>query len=246
MNQSAFALTDTGKLRPHNEDSFCLQAERGIFLVSDGMGGQNAGAVASQLVVDRLPQMIAERVDPISARRTKTITLALRDAMVDLSQQVREQGVSRPDLNGMGATLVLGYLRKSRLYVANMGDSRAYLYRNRKLEQLTEDHSVVGIMVQDGEITAEEAKTHPARGTVSRYIGMEGVVYPDVKSMKIREGDKLLLCSDGLWGMVSDEVISETLSRENDPMQASQSLVNAANEAGGRDNITVLIADLSN
>src|SRR5438128_426228 len=107
MTQTAFALSDTGKVRTHNEDSFCLLTERGIFLVSDGMGGQNAGAVASQLVVDRLPQMIAERVDPISARRTKTITLALRDTIVDLSRQVRGHGESQPELNGMGATLVL-------------------------------------------------------------------------------------------------------------------------------------------
>jgi serine/threonine protein phosphatase PrpC len=237
------AISDTGKIRQHNEDAFALLPERALFIVSDGMGGHKAGAVASKMVVEGLPPMIEQSPSAIPARQTKNISLALRDTIVDLSQQVRQKAESKAEFQGMGATVVLAYLRTSRLYVANMGDSRAYLYRNRKLEQLTEDHSVVSIMVQDGEITAEEAKTHPARSTVLRYMGMEGVVYPDVKSIKISDDDRLLLCSDGLWGMVSNEVISETLSRENDPMQACQSLVNAANEAGGRDNITVLIAD---
>jgi PPM family protein phosphatase len=243
---NGFAASDVGRVREQNEDVFALLPGRGLFIVSDGMGRQNAGAVASQMVVDSLPQMIAERVDPITTRQTKEISLALRDAIVDLGQQVRAHAESRSDLSGMGATLVLGYLRESRLYIANMGDSRAYLYRDSKLEQLSEDHSIVGIMVQDGEITAEEARTHPARGTVSRYVGMEGVVYPDVKSIKISNGDRLLLCSDGLTGMVSDALIADTLSKENDPRQACQSLVDVANEAGGRDNITVLIADLTN
>ena len=242
MTKTAFGLSDTGSVRRSNEDAFALLPERGLFIVSDGMGGQNAGATASKLVVDSLPPMIEERVDSIPTRRSKAISLALRDAIVNLSQKVRQEAEGRAELSGMGATLVFGYRPNSRLYIANMGDSRGYLYRDGKLEQLTEDHSIVGIMVQDGEITPEEAKTHPARSTISRYMGMEGVVYPDIRSMKVREGDRLLLCSDGLWGMVSDEAISETLSRDDDSEQACQALVQAANEGGGQDNITVLVA----
>src|SRR5262245_15832665 len=238
----ARAITDRGKARPQNEDAFSLSPEDGILIVSDGMGGHNAGSTAAQYVVESLPSLIVERTSQISASRSKQITLAIRDAIVDLSQKVRAEGESKVKLRGMGATVVMAYLRKPYLYIANMGDSRAYLYRDNNLKQLTSDHSIVGILVEDGEITAEEAKTHPSRGTVSRYVGIEGIVYPDVMSIKIKDGDQLLLCSDGLTGMVSDEDIASILFLDVGLQQTCQSLVNAANDAGGRDNITVLVA----
>lgn len=244
MTQSAFALSDTGRVRKDNEDAFRLLPDHGLFIVSDGMGGKNAGATAAKLVVDNLPPMIKERVDSISSRQSKAISTALRDSLVDLCNNVRKEAERTVERRGMGATVVLAYLRGSRAYIANMGDSRAYLYRDRKLEQLTDDHSIVGILLKDEEITEEEARIHPARGIVSRYVGMEGMVYADVKSIRVSKGDVLLLCSDGLTGMMEDEAISEVLSTSGDLHQSCQSLIDAANQAGGRDNITVLLAQI--
>lgn len=244
MAQTAYALSDKGKVREKNEDAFNLLPEQGLFIVSDGMGGRKAGAVASKLVVETLPQMIQERVAQISVRQSKAISQAMRDTLVDLSEHVRREGESELELRGMDATVVLAYLRGHRLYIANMGDIRGHLYRDGKLEQLTEDHSIVGILLKDGEITSEEAKTHPARGIVSRYIGIEGTVYPDVKSIKVSKGDTLLLCSDGLTGMASDEAISDILSKDGDLQQKCQTLVEAANKGGGHDNITVLLVEM--
>jgi PPM family protein phosphatase len=244
MSLEAFALSDVGKSREENEDAFYLLPYDGVFIVADGMGGHNGGAEAARLVVEQLPGIIHERLDSIPARRTKALALALRDALVEVSLQVLKEGNGSLELEGMGATVVLAYRRKSRLYVAHMGDSRAYLYRDGKLEQLTKDHSVIAMMLEDGEITPEEAKTHPARGIVTRFAGMEGTVYPDVTSLKCTEGDRLLLCSDGLNNMLTDEAITEILSGGGELQKVCRSLVDAANEAGGRDNITVLIANL--
>jgi PPM family protein phosphatase len=244
MSLEAFGLSHPGKVREENEDAFCLLPDKGLFIVADGMGGHNGGAMAARVVVEQLPGIIHERLDPISARRTKALALALRDALVQLSQQVIREADGRLELKGMGATVVVAYRRVSTMYVAHMGDSRAYLYRDGRLEQLTKDHSIIAMMLEDGELTPAEAKTHSARGIVTRFAGMEGTVYPDVTLLKVMPGDRLLLCSDGLNNMLSDEVISETLSGKGDLQKICQSLVAAANEAGGRDNITVLIIDL--
>jgi protein phosphatase len=143
----------------------------------------------------------------------------------------------------MGATVVLVLLRDGKAYIVNMGDSRAYLYREHRLKQLTEDHSIVGILLRHGDITPEEAKKHPARGRLSRYVGMEGEVYPDVRTLAMKAGDRLLLCSDGLTNMVSDDEIALVLKDCSDLQSVCETLVKAANTAGGADNITVIVVD---
>ncbi len=242
----AAALSDVGKVRQNNEDAFALMPERGLFIVSDGMGGHQAGETASKIVVEALPRMIERRLAAIRSERAEVVSLALRDAIVDLSQQLRRQSAGRPDLAGMGATVVLASVRKDRLFIAHMGDSRAYLYRGGKLDQLTEDHSVVGILLRGGEITPEEAEVHPARGVLSRYVGMEGVVYPDARALGFLAGDRLLLCTDGLTGMAPDSRIAEILGACDDPQAACQALVEAANASGGTDNITALAVTFEN
>jgi protein phosphatase len=244
VKKAAFSISESGKIRERNEDAFGLFPERGLFLVSDGMGGNRGGPVAARMVVEQLARLIEQRVDPLVADDVEAITIALRDCIVGISGQIHEHGNAHPELEGMGATLVLGYRRTNNLFIANMGDSRAYLFRGGELRQLTEDHSVVGFLVHDGEIAPAETKTHPARGTVLRFMGMEGVVYPEVPTLAIEPGDRLLLCSDGLWGMVSDDAISQILNAQTEPERACRELVDAANTAGGRDNITVLIAGL--
>lgn len=238
----AAALSDIGKVRRGNEDAYALLPDKNLFIVSDGMGGHQAGAKASEIVVKVLPPMVKQHLGRAPAKPAE-VSNALHDAIVELSRQLREQSVGQPGLAGMGATVVLAYFLEDQVLIANMGDSRAYLFRNKRLKHLTEDHSVVGILLRRGEITEEQARDHPAKQQISRYIGMEGEVYPDVCAVKLSTDDRFLLCSDGLTGMVPDEAIARLLEECADPDLACRSLVAAANAAGGQDNITALVVD---
>jgi protein phosphatase len=239
----AAGLTDIGKTRLGNEDAFVLLPEQGLYIVADGMGGHNAGALASEIVVKSLPKMIERRSSSQSGGDAELISSCLQDAIVSLSQKIWTEAASRIDLAGMGATVVVASVQPDQAFIAHMGDSRAYLFRHGELRQLTQDHSVVGILLRQGEITPEEAKHHPARGQVSRYVGMEAEVYPDVQWFPTAAGDRLLMCTDGLTGMVSDSVIGDLLSEFADPERACHALAEAANLAGGKDNITAVIVD---
>jgi protein phosphatase len=237
----AASVTDVGRVRGHNEDAYLVDAEHGLFVVSDGMGGQQAGALASQVVVKVLPRLIRERIARLRRPTSERIQQALRDAIVELSRQLHQESTSQLGLKGMGATVVVALVRGRCLHIAHMGDSRAYLFRKGSLTQLTEDHSVVGILLRSEQITPEEAKTHPARSQLSRYVGIEGEVHPDARSMGLVKGDRLILCTDGLTGMVSDAEIAAVLKERSEPQEACRALVDAANKAGGTDNITVVV-----
>jgi PPM family protein phosphatase len=237
----AASLSDTGQVRTNNEDACFVDAERGLFIVSDGMGGALGGEVASKIVVEALPAMITERIARITESSNASIHACLSDAIRDLSQRVLNVATARIELRGMGATVVLVLIRDGKAHIANMGDSRAYLLRNERLAQLTADHSIVAILVQRGDITPEEAKTHPARSQLSRVVGMQGDGYPDVRTIKLRNNDRLMLCSDGLTNMLTSRTIAGLLRKHDNPSEACSALVNAANEAGGRDNISVVV-----
>jgi protein phosphatase len=237
-------LSDPGRVRSGNEDAYALLPDKSLFVVSDGMGGHQAGAKASEIVVKVLPPMLEQRLARAPAKPAE-VHNALRDVIVELSRQLREQSAGQPGLAGMGATVVLAYFWEDQVFISNMGDSRAYLCRNRRLKPLTEDHSVVAILLRKGEITEEQARDHPARHQISRYIGMEGEVYPDVCAVKLSANDRFLLCTDGLTGMVPDATIARLLEECADPGLACRSLVAAANAAGGRDHITALVVDWS-
>lgn len=239
----AAGLTDTGKTRLVNEDAFTLLPDQGLYIVADGMGGHNAGALASKIVVETLPKMIEQWLECISSGDVEAISNHLRDTLVTLSQRVWKESGARQDLAGMGATVVVASIHTEHGFIAHMGDSRAYLFRHKELRQLTQDHSVLGILLRRGEITPEEAKHHPARGRVSRYVGMEATVYPDVQRYPTAPGDRLLLCTDGLTGMAPDSVIKDILNEFTDPERACRALVETANAAGGKDNITAVIVD---
>jgi len=249
MNENTTSIhiaceSDIGKVRDHNEDAYFMDIENNLFIVSDGMGGSQAGELASKVVVEVLPKIIYKRLEKLESHSTKSIKISLKSAIMDLGRRLLEESAERVGLKGMGATVVLVLLRDGKTYIANMGDSRAYLYRNKHLKQLTEDHSVVGILLRNCEITPEEAKVHPARGRLSRYVGMEDEVFADVHTLAVKAGDRLLLCTDGLTNMLSDEVIANVLKKRSDPQTACQTMVDAANAAGGTDNITVVVADL--
>lgn len=234
------ALTHPGRVRDHNEDAFAVSPAGDLVIVADGMGGANAGAAAARIVVEVLPRMIAGRTAGLAADALAT---AVRDAIVDLGAHVHERSASRPGIAGMGATVVLGLVRGDRLLVAHMGDSRAYLFRAGELRRLTDDHSVLEILLRRGDVTPDKMKDHPARGRLSRYVGMDGLVYPDVRSVGLERGDRLLLCTDGLTGMLHDAAVAQVLGGGADLEAQCRSLIDAANTAGGRDNITVLLAE---
>ena len=238
------ASTDIGRVRKENQDAFVGLPEIGLFLVSDGMGGAPGGKLAADIVVGILPKMLEARLRRLRNPWPRAIRYWLKYEILKLSRNVLARSASEPGLKGMGATLVLVLCQYNRLHIAHVGDSRAYLFRNRSLVQLTDDHSVVGFLLRQGEITQSEAKKHPARGTLTRCIGMPADVKADVRTMVPKKGDRILLCSDGLHGMVPETEISAILDANPIPGEACQPLIDAANKVGGKDNITAIVVDL--
>lgn len=233
--------SDVGRLREHNEDAYYLDEEHGLFVVSDGMGGAKAGEVASQMVVDLLPTMVTGRLENAEKLQSWAVRYWLRQDLHVISRQIYVASINDPDLVGMGATVVAALVLGHQLYIAHMGDSRAYTFRQDHLKQITEDHSIVNILMRNGEISAQEAREHPDKSLITRHMGMAEDTYPAVRTLNLRPGDQILLCTDGLTDMLSDNVIASILRTATNPYQATESLVEVANEAGGRDNITALL-----
>lgn len=229
-----------GQLRAQNEDH--AHAGDGLFVVADGMGGHLAGEVASEMAVARLDERLA-------AGDEHTLD-DLVDAIVVANLEIYDDANHDPDRAGMGTTVtaiaVVADPHDGQAFgVANVGDSRSYVLRHGRLRQLTIDHSFVQELVAEGAITRDEARTHPRRNIVTRALGIEPHVRVDSWTMPIIRGDRLLLCSDGLVDEVTDEAITEILlAHPVDPQAAAQALVDAANDAGGRDNITVVVVDV--
>ncbi len=236
--------TNQGLVRSENQDACEADMERGLFLVCDGMGGERGGAVAAQAVVSMLPTMIEERLSVLQDGGAETVARALKECIADVGVMVRERTQDAPHLAGMGAAVVLAQLTGAGAYIAHLGDSRAYLFQHGVLERLTHDHSIVAVMLQLGQITPEQAKSHPARGQLSRYVGMKGKAVADVRWVALHAGCRLLLCSDGLTTMLGDEEIAELLGAGGGPDAACRTLVERANRAGGYDNITVIVIDI--
>ena len=239
------AASDVGRARSINQDSFLVLADQGLYAVADGMGGHQGGEVASKLAVDVLRASYLDR----SAD-------ALADAIADANARIRDTGEADPDLRGMGTTLVAAAVVPyddadeedddggAQLLVANVGDSRAYLFRDGELVQLTEDHSMVADLLREGRITEAEAEVHPQRNIVTRVLGVYDQVEIDLWPVDAVRGDRVLLCSDGLFNEVAGDQIAAVLRRLSDPQDAASELVRRANEGGGRDNITVLLIDV--
>ncbi|MBF0456705.1 MAG: Stp1/IreP family PP2C-type Ser/Thr phosphatase [Nitrospirae bacterium] len=236
-------LSDKGHIRKRNEDSWMVDNEYGLYIVSDGMGGHAAGDMASKAVVDTLPGLIRRNLKNIDSLQSPQAAEALTLAFTELNEQVRSLSKSKAGLAGMGATVVLIIIKDDLALIAHMGDSRAYLLRSGSFAQMTTDHSVVQVLIDSGEITASQAAKHPSRGKITRCIGMSGEVIPDINVTKIFPGDKFLLCSDGLTGMVDDSGIVKILSKCGDLQTACNELVAAANNAGGIDNVTVVLVE---
>ena len=237
------ALSDRGKVRQENEDAYLVEPEAGLFVVSDGMGGHRGGGLASQIVVEDLTVMIETGLGKLRSQSMRALRGLLKRVMAQQSRHLQMEGDSESGYKGMGATVVATLLRQGRVYVANIGDSRAYLCRAGRLKQYTRDHSVVGSLVRAGKLEPEKAEDHEDAGQLTRYVGMEQEAKPFVRSFQLVRGDRLLLCTDGLTDMVDEAGIGRVLTEQVEAAEACRALVAAANAAGGHDNITALVID---
>ena len=264
----AFGVTDQGKVRPSNEDQFLVaelskamrvwqtslpepKLQTGddrahLLLVADGMGGARAGERASATAVAAIEQFMLNSFkwffgsNKADAQRVLSQFQAAFQAADD---RVLEEAAEHPELSGMGTTVTMAFQLGAQLCILHAGDSRAYIYRDGELQQLTQDHTVTAEMVRTGALRPEEANSHRLRHVITNVIGgNEPGVKVECLALELRAGDRLLLCTDGLTEMVSDEAITSTLAVENEPDVATRSLLNQANERGGRDNITIVIA----
>jgi PPM family protein phosphatase len=223
------ARTDVGRVREGNEDGFV--ASEPLFAVADGMGGHQGGEVASKVALETLQKAADGTAD-------------LAQVVQEANRAVFARASQDPALLGMGTTLTAVLVEDHRLHLAHVGDSRMYLARDGRLERITRDHTVVEGMVEQGRLTPEEAAIHPQRSILTRALGVEDDIQVDETDLDVRPGDRVLLCSDGLTGMVDEDEILRLLGEHQDPQAATDALVDAANRAGGQDNITAVILDV--
>ncbi|HEY4451852.1 MAG TPA: Stp1/IreP family PP2C-type Ser/Thr phosphatase [Solirubrobacteraceae bacterium] len=228
-----YAGTDTGRQRRANEDSLLARAP--LFVVADGMGGAQAGEVASRIAVESFQPGLTSPQQP---------ELELAELAQAANSRIHERSHSDAEHAGMGTTLTAVYVGEQEVAIAHVGDSRAYCLRDGELLRLTDDHSLVDELLRQGRLTPEEAIEHPQRSVITRALGPEGRVEVDTRSFRARPGDVYLLCSDGLTTMLSEQTIAEILATAPRLRDAGEALIAAANDAGGRDNITVLLLRL--
>lgn len=235
-----YSITDIGKRRTVNQD-FIYASDQpvgslpNLLVVADGMGGHNAGDFASRYTVETMVDYIEQ------AKEERPIPL-LSSAIHQANEFVMEKAKSDRSMEGMGTTVVAATLKDGYLYVANVGDSRLYLI-DREIEQITRDHSLVEEMIRVGELQRKDARSHPDRNIITRAVGVRTPVKIDFFDVKLEKGDKVLLCSDGLTNMVEDDDILHIIKKSDSLKEAAQRLVNEANKNGGKDNISVVLAE---
>ena len=222
--------TDTGRQRRGNEDSSYAHAP--VFVVADGMGGAQAGEVASQIVVDAFAGGLPDAGTP-----EERLSVVVQKA----NREIHERSHAEAENAGMGTTVTAAYLDGDAVALAHVGDSRAYLLRDHELARLTEDHSLVEELLRGGKLTEEEALEHPQRSVITRVLGIEPIVEIDTWTYQLRPGDVVLLCSDGLTSMISEQQVQAVLLQAPSLKAAADRLIDEANAAGGRDNITVVL-----
>jgi PPM family protein phosphatase len=241
-----FGITDPGKVRDHNEDAWNhvrLKTGYDLFIVSDGVAGNMAGDIAARIVVETLPLLLESRVS--FETDFKKLRMNLNQILADLCDIAAQQAAAHPEFYGMAATVVCGLINDKILVLGNMGDSRCYLMRGKKMRQLTKDHTIVQMLLDLDEITPEQAADHPAAGKLTQAVGMAQEPLPHIIARDLRWGDRLLFSTDGLHGMIDDAAIAAILSKELDPEPICAILVRAALKSGGKDNITAVVVDIT-
>lgn len=250
--------SDIGLRRQVNEDSYAvfmpfpgepnLSGLDAMLCVADGMGGEAAGEVASSYATSRVREWFSTgaylRWNEATPEAEDPLEVALQSTVLKINREIYGMSRRKPELKGMGSTIVIAAIKQDQIYLANLGDSRCYLIRDNAISRLTVDHSWVGRQVQVGMLTEEEARNHPQRNIITKSLGMEEDTFPDVSKLQIMAGDQFLLCSDGLCGRIPDSVILETVLNAGNPQNACTQLVEVANQLDGSDNITVVLAKI--
>lgn len=247
MKVQSFGMSDVGRKRKKNEDSFLLSDELGLYMVADGMGGHSGGEFASRMAIETVEDIIKNiNSDPeatvISGVNTEEDDFGarLRYALQMASKKIFDRALYDPSLRGMGTTSVVALFCDGRLYIANVGDSRAYLVHANKMRQITTDHSLVSEQIKAGLITQADARTHKLKNVITRSVGYQEEVEIDVRDFEVHRGDKILLCSDGLSNMLDDTEIESILANAT-VKESCKTLIEKANAKGGDDNITALV-----
>ena len=231
--------TDKGIARQDNEDSVFVLPDRNLYMIADGVGGQSSGELASRTAVGYMAQFAA--LHPVGdVREGMPLKQYFRSLLSGANELIFGKASGEPLNAGMATTALICYLRNDNAYVVNVGDSRAYLIRDGLIMQVTKDHTLIQDMLDSGEITAEEAKSHPEKHVITRAVGGEPTVDPDFFSFRTYPGDTIILCTDGLYGMVEEEEIARVASASKTMHGLARSLVDMANASGGEDNITVV------
>lgn len=246
--------TDVGQMRSHNEDTALVITTAhdgddalpalGLFALADGMGGHQSGEVASSLAVRTVAHHVLNRfyLSLLTSEVRDTAQPVLNELLVDAVRAANDAVATQ--VPGGGTTLTCALTMGARVYFAHVGDSRAYVIADGEMSQITHDHSLVDRLVELGQLTRDEAAIHPQKNVLYRAVGQRGVLEVDTYVRSIPQGGHLLLCSDGLWGLVSDVEIVKAILNASSPQEACEELVDAANQAGGRDNITIVLAEL--
>ncbi len=246
MTYEFFALTDTGRVRENNEDAASFDAAIGLAILADGMGGYNAGEVASAMatavITAELGPWLSQAATPPSAR---DVRLAMEACVDNANRAILTSAITHEPYAGMGTTLVVGVFQHERLILGHIGDSRCYRWRHGALTQLTRDHSLLQEQLDAGLITAEQAAGSVNRNLVTRALGVEDAVLLEIHEHRVEPDDVYLMCSDGLTDMVSDAALAAILSGNGELATLAARLVDRANASGGRDNITVLMINAS-
>jgi protein phosphatase len=241
--ESVHGLTDVGMARDNNEDYFLVNSAKNLFIVADGMGGHKAGEVASMNATEAVnDHFTSELLLYIRGDRIK-INDELNDCLYAVNQKILDMAEKNSDYQGMGCTLVVALVEAGALHIGHVGDSRAYRCNENGIDLLTTDHSKVMELVKAGQMTLEEARQSPLKNELSQAIGGPLQIIPDYNFIELKNGDKILLCSDGLWDMLSDELIYQIVKQAKPAESICEELVNKANHAGGHDNITVVLIE---
>lgn len=236
------ACSDVGKVRNINQDSYYYSddSKLPLFVVADGMGGHNAGEVASTLAIDTIKESYESEKENIT-QGNLDIPRFINSVLFQANEKILKEAKENQSCVGMGTTITLGIIYDNELFIGHMGDSRAYLFRKQELFQLTQDHSLVAELVRNGSISSDEAVNHPQKNIITRALGTDVEIKVDIINRKLENEDIIILCTDGLTNLVNDLKIKEVLENCLELRQACCLLTDAANESGGYDNTTVMI-----
>ena len=241
-----FGRTDTGKVRPHNEDSFALLPDQNLMMVADGMGGHNAGEVASQRAIESMISLLSQGALKNAGNNREEILHTMIQSLHRTNEAVINMGRENEKHSGMGCTFIAGYVRRNTLYTCHVGDVRGYIANHTGLRQITTDHTYAAQFEKrkKEDVHFDDTIKMPGRNIVSRAVGFPFSEDPECHSLPVKRGDRIILCSDGLWTMVDHRRMEEIISEAETPEHACDTFIDEANQAGGRDNITAVLVRL--